>query len=115
MNYYYGIEIDGEAMKGFFADALSEEDKAEAAMLEWLNDRIDLGPDAPYTGKAHHAAWWAYCVEKGNCDYEDFDDPLWKAFGKAKGEVARRGSASELKCTEEMQNDLGETLYECHH
>lgn len=114
MNHYNGIEIDGEAMKAVLSTILSEEVPAEAAVLEWLKDQIDLGPDANLSGKTHRKAWEAYCNEKGNCEHREFDEPLWRAFDAARAKLTDYMGDNEIDAINEMENEFGDVLRECH-
>ena len=114
MNHYNGIKIHGDPMKCILSSTLLEEDKAEAAVLEWLIDQIDIGPDVNLSGKNHRKAWEAYCAEKGNCEHREFDEPLWRAFKKAHQKVVDYMGGNEMKAMEEMENEFADVLRECH-
>lgn len=121
------LKMTKDGIKALFAEALDKGDKAEAAMLEWLCDRVDYGPDMEisHPRECHRGAWRDYCEAKGNCPHAYFDQPLYEALDKAVDWAVAKAGKMELafpaggcgtvrEFVTEIGRDFDDVLWECH-
>lgn len=111
-----------EELKALARACINGETKAERAVLEFIDGEIDRGPGNAKPGPE----WAAYCEERGNCSYADFDMPLCHALERFVKALNERGSeplAFSYGCCDtcsEMALDINnefvcDVLHECHH
>lgn len=111
----YGQRYDGTRLKSILNEALGNGSLADKAILEWITNIMDYGPDYDLTPYGSKTAWQAYVDSKpNNCSHREFDDPLLDSYSKAVRETIVKGTCEMARAITPLRIDLQVLLYECH-